>query len=901
MLRKGSVNKLAFTVCFFGGIVVFGQHTAPRPELDEAAAAYRQGKTAEAEQKIESILKSHPGELGALVLMGVVLDSEQRYDEAERFYGRALKAAPDSAQVLNNVANHYLAAGNRLRARELYLKAIAMDPHHTNANLQLAQMSVEDGHGRQALNYLNRLGDSGNPDPSMLMLRASALALSEQCSEAGPILEKLADQSNGDERMYFSMGMANAECKLYDAAERSFSRALDADPRNFDVLYNLGFAALRAGHLQRAQSALEIALKQRPDDPDCLYAAAQVLFKQGRPVEAAALLAKAQKVAPERADIVLLIAQIAAQLEFYEDSAAAYDRYLVLKPTDDAAHRERGFVLALANQSKSALREIEWYLHRHPRDAMGFYVLAVAQLFEDRAKASDSLDRALALDPALFQARYSRALLNLEEEKPAAAADDLKLFVEREPKNYRALAHLGQAYLALNRPNEADTVLKQAVELAPDSPLVLVQYRRALEKLGRKQDAATVLARLKQSSSSTEGSKRRVGLIDYLSLSAADQRAQYLANLHKNVAADPSDPRWKIRLGRELLAEGKTDEGLGIFLELRNVQDPSLLASSGRILLEFERYELARPFLESAITAAPAMSAARLDLAIALFHLQSPDTALSELDKTPAEDRKGDYYLLRAEILDSLGKIDEAANALNRGIQAAPTRPSLYYQATGFLLKHKLYHEALALLEQVARVLPDERELLLAQVVTLDLLRREVDAQKLLAKIQARWPEWDRPYLLNGILLEIQLKSAEARQVLETAIALGANTPEAYYYQALAITHAAPKDLESAQNAISHALAITSKDPYILLLAGKISLARNDYPAAVERLLEATHLQPTLIPAHYALRDAYRALGDNQKSEAELEVIKHIASETAGSDQSPFSAEDFLFTVRPPG
>src|SRR5262249_32666240 len=91
--------------------------------------------------------------------------------------------------------------------------------------------------------------------------------------------------------------------------------------------------------------------------------------------------------------------------------------------------------------------------------------------------------------------------------------------------------------------------------------------------------------------------------------------------------------------------------------------------------------------------------------------------------------------------------------------------------------------------------------------------------------MQDRWHEWDRPYLLSGILLEIQLKSAEARQTLETAIALGANTPEAYYYQALAITHASPDDLDGAQSAITHALALTSKDPYVFLLAGKIALA----------------------------------------------------------------------------
>jgi tetratricopeptide (TPR) repeat protein len=222
-------------------------------------------------------------------------------------------------------------------------------------------------------------------------------------------------------------------------------------------------------------------------------------------------------------------------------------------------------------------------------------------------------------------------------------------------------------------------------------------------------------------------------------------------------------------------------------------------------------------------------------------------------------------------------------------------------QATGFLLKHKLYEKALEFLEQASRVVPDNRELLLAQAVTLAIIPRDEDAQRVLAKIQARWPEWDRAYLLNGIILEIQLKSAEARPLLETAIALGANTPEAYYYEALAITHTTPNDLESARNAIARALALTSKDPYIFLLAGKISLDRKEYSAAIQQLGRATGLLPTLIPAHYALHDAYKAIGDEQKSAAELEAIQHIADQNAASDKSPFPLEDFVFGVRPPG
>lgn len=888
--------KLILALTFAG--VLLGQTGAPAG-LDEAAADFEQGRAAEAGQKLDTILKDHPADLRALVLKAAVLDALDRHAEAESYYQRALKLAPSSAQVLNNAANHYLASGDRRRARELYLKVIAVDPHHVNANLQLAQMSVEEKRGAEALAYLNRLGDAANSDPAAVLVHARALALTGRCADAGRILGSLEGQPGAGPALFFSTGLAFAECKKFDEAERSFSRALDADAKNPEILYNLGLAALEAGHAPRATAVLETALKERPDDPDGLYALARAYLKQDRPVDAAALLTKAQKLAPGRADVLLLLAQVSYHLEFYDDAAASYTRYIKLKPDDDVARRERGMSLACANQPVSALADLDWYVRKHPRDAVGFYELAVAEHVTDRGKAFQSLDRALALDPGMIQAHYTRAVLNIEEQKPAGAIDDLRFVLEREPANERVLVHLGQAYLEANRASEAAEVLKRAIDLAPGRPAALLHYHKALEQLGRKEEAAAVLSRLKQADSAAEFRKPQAGLIDYLSLSPAEQRARYLANLRKNVEDYPADPRWKIRLGKELLAEGKSAEAQEVFRPLA-VSDPEILASCGRILLESEQYELARQFLEPALAAAPGLSAARIDLAIVLFRLQSAAAALEELDKTPAADRKGDYYLLRAQILDSQGKVQEAAEALNQGIQASPTRPNLYLQAAGFLLKHKLHEKALALLEQASRLLPDDRDLLLAQAVTLAVIPRDDDAQKLLVKIQSRWPEWDRPYLVNGMILEIQLKSAEALPLLETAIALGANGPEGYYYQALAITHARPNDLESAHNAIARAVALTSRDPYIFLLAGKISLARKEYAAAVEQLSQATHLLPTLIPAHYALHDAYKAIGDEPKSAAELEAIQHIADENAASDKSPFPVEDFVFTVRPP-
>jgi len=240
------------------------------------------------------------------------------------YYQRALKIAPVSAQLLNNAANHYLSSGDRSRARELYLKAVALDPQHPNAKLQLARMSVEDKRGRPALGYLSHLGNDDSSNPVVLELRARALSLTDQCVEASEVVKRLVGQADSDWRIHFSAGAVFARCKLYDQAEASFSRALDADTRNFDILYNLGLAALQAGHNDRAASVFETALNERSEDVDCLYQLSHAYIRQERKADAAALLAKAEKLAPERADILLLLAQVSTQLEFYQDGASTY-------------------------------------------------------------------------------------------------------------------------------------------------------------------------------------------------------------------------------------------------------------------------------------------------------------------------------------------------------------------------------------------------------------------------------------------------------------------------------------------------------------------------------------------------------------------------------------------------
>jgi hypothetical protein len=59
---QDSSGKLALTVSILVGGILLAQPPSAQILLDEASAAYRQGKPAEAAQILDTILTDHPGE-----------------------------------------------------------------------------------------------------------------------------------------------------------------------------------------------------------------------------------------------------------------------------------------------------------------------------------------------------------------------------------------------------------------------------------------------------------------------------------------------------------------------------------------------------------------------------------------------------------------------------------------------------------------------------------------------------------------------------------------------------------------------------------------------------------------------------------------------------------------------
>jgi tetratricopeptide (TPR) repeat protein len=698
------------------------------------------------------------------------LDAEGKCEEAEPFYQQALAAGPPSPALLNNLGNHYVVCGQPEKAREYFERLLAAIPAHTNARLQLARIAADRKDGAKALEYLAGVRESG---PAVLLLRAEASHWAGQTDAALTILDDLGKKAASDPRVLFTLALTAARIGLYQRAENAFSAVLTHFPDNFEVMVNLGRAAARAGHYGRAQGVLEAALRVKPGDVDALFELGLVHAANQDPSRAVFVLTQARKQAPRRSDILLALARAADDAEYYGDAALAFDEYLELQPDDDTARRDRGRVCAhTETRREEGLKELEWYLAKHPDDPQAHYELALLRWEDEPDEALKHLAAALRLDPDFASAHLSIGWLLHRLGRTEEAVPHLQTAIRLQPKSLRALDQLGLAYLTLDKLTEAEETLQQALTIAPEDPEVLLHMGRTLMALEREEEAQEFLERfrtVRPPQGRDHGTEAR--MIELASLSPAERRSREIERFRQWSESRPDEAEFQMHLANLLLADGQTEEAVAEFRALLEKNSNSeIQLTAGKSLLRIEQYDLARRFLELAVAERPA---ARLDLAVALLFTEGPEVALEALDKTPADERNGDYLLMTARILDAAGRAEDADRVLREGLRHSARQPEIARQAAILLVRHDHTGEALDWLEKAIAATPGSADLLLTKAIVLSLANRSVDAEETLQQIESRWPEWDRTYLAHGLLLEQSERPAEARQKIQTAIALG--------------------------------------------------------------------------------------------------------------------------------
>src|ERR1017187_2611098 len=228
--------------------LAFGLAADDGPAIREALAALQRGDFAAAERTLRSEVRARPNDGASLTLLGVALDNQKKFKEADDMHRRAAASAPNSPDVWNNYANHQLGTGDEEGARKLYLRVVALDPAHYNANVQLMRLALKGKRGPEALGYLKHLPTGQQDAPNLAPARVEALYLAGETAEADHLAARWLAAAKSDLGGSFSMGVALADAGQLERAAEFFTQALVLAPSDFNVLVNLGVVEWHIGN-----------------------------------------------------------------------------------------------------------------------------------------------------------------------------------------------------------------------------------------------------------------------------------------------------------------------------------------------------------------------------------------------------------------------------------------------------------------------------------------------------------------------------------------------------------------------------------------------------------------------------------------------------------------------------
>ena len=277
-------------------------------EMRDAEQMAAEGRNADAEQALLSIMAKRPEEISAAVRLAEIYSSTGRFVEAARLFEK-ISQGPDAS------------AGHLLRAAQNY------------------EWSGDDG--TAVLTY-ERYLDRDKGDRAARTALGRALVRLGRCGEAVNELAMVAG-STGARANSAAVALDLARC--YDRLKRS-----DLALATYESVTRLD---------PRATEVQQIVAQRRRDEEQAplrrAYAALEVKDNETAARELSAYLT----THPEDADARLQLARVLSWSSRFAPSAEAYEQYMATRPDDSTARRELAQVLSWRGLTTDAIRQYE--------------------------------------------------------------------------------------------------------------------------------------------------------------------------------------------------------------------------------------------------------------------------------------------------------------------------------------------------------------------------------------------------------------------------------------------------------------------------------------------------------------------------------------------------------------
>lgn len=240
-------------------------------------------------------------------------------------------------------------------------------------------------------------------------------------------------------------------------------------------------------------------------------------------------------------------------------------------------------------------------------------------------------------------------------------------------------------------------------------------------------------------------------------------------------------------------------------------------------------------------------------------------------------------YLFRGWIKERIPNYQEAAAAYRRAVELNPDYDEARLRYANALLETNQVAEAIVHLEHLRRRQPGDPTVLTRLARCRNTMGDSTAARQLLEEVLAAFPGHPPALVLRGQIDLQEGRAEEAERVLRKCLDLAPYDREANYAYYLCLQQLPGKqaeaeaqrvrfqrieaDLKQMHEIVSQKMGAAPHDPALHYEVGLIHLRLGDEREGLTWLQRAVKLDPQYRPAHAALADYYRRVGNVQRAE----------------------------------
>lgn len=796
---------------------------------------------------------SDPGAATIQAMRASALLGLGRKDDAASELQRLSKTAPNNPDVHLVRAHLALADGDIARALEALDEALRNDPQHRDSQLLKADLLRATGKTAEAASIYRAVVKADprqiNPRLALARMAIAQNKLAEARSEVDAALKTMPNSLQAR----YTEALIDFREKKTEVARDHLASVLTAAPQYVPALLLGGSIEYTLGNLQMAETHLNKVVKAAPNNLYAVRLLAATQLRLARPDDAARTLAPALKSTRPDAAVLVVAGEIAQAKKEFAQASAYFAQAAKLSPGSAVIRTELG-LSRLAEGDERAMADLQAAADMEGSNGRADTVIILSQLEKkqfdaallsiaalekkqgirpltwnyrgaaylgkrDVARARDSFNQALRLDPAFFPAAANLAELDLKDKQPAAARQRFEGILKANPKHLNAM--LALADLSRRDKDEKNYVrwLEKASRAQPHEVRPRVALARHLLAKGDKNRA---LAVAQEAVSANPADPAALDLLGSVQMEAGDN-ASAITTFSTLIKRAPQFPDAYLRLASAQFADKQTANARASLQRALRLQPDHLASLDASI-----RLELAEKKPNAAL---------QIARQIAVKHPQSPvgydregDIQISQkryAEAVAAYEKSlekgsgsaGFIKLFRAVSLN--GDTPAAEQKLLAWLKRNPTDLAVRGLAADHYMVTNRNKEAIAQFQEIRRLAPET----LATLNNLAYLyQKENDRRALATAEQALKLAPDHPAVQDtaGWIMIENGQVSRGLALLRKAVAKAPDSPTVRYHYAMGLIKSGDK--VQARQELERVVASSQKFPEIdeakTLLAG---------------------------------------------------------------------------------